>query len=194
MRNQTLARVVATKLKLQWSPEQIAGWLRHAYAVNKDYLVSHETIYRSLYFQARGALKKELLEHMRRFRTMLRSRHHTLKTESRTNIRDAVSISERPATAQDCAIPGHWEGDLLYGNATSQIATLVERQSRFVMLIKVSSKDSAAVVDALIRHASKLPRELYRSLTWDRGSEMAEHHRFIVATDIEVYFCNRHHP
>ncbi len=194
MRNRTLARVVAAKLKLQWSPEQIAGWLRHAYAVNKDYLVSHETIYRSLYIQARGALKKELLEHLRRFRTMRRSRHHTLKTEGRTNIRDAVPISERPATAEDRAIPGHWEGDLLYGNATSQIATLVERQSRFVMLVKVPSKDSAAVVDALIRHASKLPRELYRSLTWDRGSEMADHHRFSVATDIEVYFCDPHHP
>jgi IS30 family transposase len=194
VQNRTLARVVAAKLKLQWSPEQIAGWLRHAYAVNKDYLVSHETIYRSLYIQARGALKKELLEHLRRSRVMRRSRHHTLKTEGRTNIRDAVSISERPATAEDRAIPGHWEGDLLYGNATSQIATLVERQSRFVMLVKVASKDSEAVVDALIRHASKLPRELYKSLTWDRGSEMADHNRFTVATDIEVYFCDPQHP
>jgi len=194
VQNQTLARVIAAKLNLQWSPEQIAGWLRHAYAVNKDYLVSHETIYRSLYIQARGALKKELLEHLRRSRTMRRSRHHTLKTEGRANIRDAVSISERPATAEDRAIPGHWEGDLLYGNATSQIATLVERQSRFVMLVKVASKDSEAVVDALIRHANKLPRELYKSLTWDRGSEMADHNRFTVATDIEVYFCDPQHP
>lgn len=119
---------------------------------------------------------------------------YTLKTEGRTNIRDAVSISERPATAEDRAIPGHWEGDLQYGNATSQIATLVERQSRFVMLVKVASKDSEAVVDALIRHASKLPRELYKSLTWDRGSEMADHNRFTVATDIEVYFCDPQHP
>ncbi|SAL80868.1 IS30 family transposase [Caballeronia telluris] len=194
VRNQALSRVVAAKLKLQWSPKQIAGWLRHVYAVNKDYLVSHETIYRSLYIQARGALKKELLEHLRRSRTMRRSGHHTLKTEDRTNIRDAVSISERPATAEDRAIPGHWEGDLLYGNATSQNATLVERQSRFVMLVKVASKDSEAVVDALIRHASKLPPELYKSLTWDRGSEMADHNRFTVATDIEVYFCDPQHP
>ena len=140
--NQTLARVVAAKLKLQWSPEQISGWLKHTYAVNKDHLVSHETIYRSLYIQARGALKKELLEHLRRSRAMRRSRHHTLKTEDRTNIRDAVSISERPATAEDRAIPGHWEGDLLFGNATSQIATLVERESRYVMLVKVAGKDS----------------------------------------------------
>ncbi len=156
--------------------------------------MSHETIYRSLYIQSRGALKKELLEHLRRSRTMRRSRHHTLKTEGRTNIHDAVSISERPATAEDRAIPGHWEGDLLYGNATKQIATLVERQSRFVMLVIVASKDSEAVVDALIRHASKLPRELYKSLTWDRGSEMADHNRFTVATDIEVYFCDPQHP
>lgn len=194
VKNQTLARVVAAKLKLQWSPEQISGWLKHVYAVNKDHLVSHETIYRSLYIQARGALKKELLEHLRRSRVMRRSRHHTLKTEDRTNIRDAVSISERPATAEDRAIPGHWEGDLLFGNATSQIATLVERQSRFVMLVKVASKDSEGVVNALIRHASKLPRELYKSLTWDRGSEMADHKRFTVATDIEVYFCDPQHP
>lgn len=155
---------------------------------------AHETIYRSLYIPARGAMKKELLEHFRRFRTMRRPRHHTLKTEDCTNIRDAVSISERPATAEDRAIPGHWEGDLLYGNATSQIATLVERQSRFVMLVKVASKNSEAVIDALIRHASKLPRELYKSLTWDRGSEMADHHRFSVSTDIELHFCDPQHP
>src|SRR6201991_1086881 len=192
--NQTLARVVAAKLRLQWSPEQISGWLKHAYAVNRDYLVSHETIYWSLYIQARGALKKELLEHLRRSRTMRRSRHHTLKTEERTNIRDAVSISERPATAEDRAIPGHWEGDLLFGNATSQIATLVERQSRFVMLVKVAGKDSEAVVNALIRHASKLPRELYRSLTWDRGTAMADRKRFTAATDAQVYFADPQKP
>lgn len=125
---------------------------------------------------------------------MRRSRHHTLKTEDRTNTRDAVSISERPTTAEDRAIPGHWEGDLLFGNATSQIATLVERHSRFVMLVKVPNKNSEAVVNALIRHASKLPRELYKSLTWDRGSEMADHNRFTVATDIKVYFCDPQHP
>ena len=185
---------MASKLRLQWSPEQIAGWLKHVYAVNRDYQVSHETIYRSLYIQARGAPKRELLEHLRRSRAMRRSRQHTLKTEDRTNIRDAISISERPSTAEDRAIPGHWEGDLLFGNANSQIATLVERQTRFVMLVKIASKDSEAVVNALIRHAGKLPQELYKSLTWDRGTEMAGHKRFTVATDIKVYFCDPQHP
>ncbi len=194
VRNRTLAQVVASKLRMQWSPEQIAGWLKHVYAVNKDYQVSHETIYRSLYIQARGALKRELLEHLRRSRAMRRSRQHTLKTDDRTNIRDAVSISERPATAEDRAIPGHWEGDLLFGSANSQIATLVERQTRFVMLVKIASKDSEAVVNALIKHAGKLPQELYKSLTWDRGTEMAGHKRFTVATDIQVYFCDPQHP
>ncbi|MDK3025445.1 IS30 family transposase [Cupriavidus taiwanensis] len=194
VRNRTLAQMVASKLRLQWSPEQIAGWLKHVYAVNKDHQVSHETIYRSLYIQARGALKRELLEHLRRSRAMRRSRQHTLKTDDRTNIRDAVSISERPATAEDRAIPGHWEGDLLFGSANSQIATLVERQTRFVMLVKIASKDSGAVVNALIKHAGKLPQELYKSLTWDRGTEMAGHKRFTVATDIKVYFCDPQNP
>ncbi len=156
--------------------------------------MSHEAIYRSLYIQARGALKKELLEHLRRSRVMRRSRQYTMKTEGRTNIANAVSISERPATAEDRAIPGHWEGDLLFGDANSQIATLVERQSRFVMLVKTAGKDSEAVVNALIKHVRKLPQELYKSLTWDRGTEMAGHKRFTVATNIQVYFCDPQHP
>lgn len=192
--NRPLARLVAGKLELQWSPEQIAGWLKHAYPVNEDYHVSHETIYRSLYIQARGALKKELLEHLRRSRAMRRSRHHTLKTETHGRIRDAVSISERPAAVEDRAIPGHWEGDLLFGDASSQIATLVERQTRFVMLVKTAGKDTETVVNALINHAVKLPHELYKSLTWDRGKELADHKRFTVATDIKVYFCDPHAP
>ncbi|WP_338641360.1 IS30 family transposase [Burkholderia pyrrocinia] len=194
VRNRELAQVVASKLRLQWSPEQIAGWLKHVYAVNRDYQVSHETIYRSLYIQARGALKKELLEHLRRSRAMRRSRHHTMKTDDHGRICDTVPISERPATVDDRAIPGHWEGDLLFGRANSQIATLVERQSRFVMLVKVASKDTEAVINALIRHAGKLPQELYKSLTWDRGKEMADHTRFTVATDIKVYFCDPQSP
>ncbi|ARL14437.1 IS30 family transposase [Burkholderia pseudomallei] len=194
VRNRELAQVVASKLRLQWSPEQIAGWLKHVYAVNRDYQVSHETIYRSLYIQARGALKKELLEHLRRSRAMRRSRHHTMKTDDHGRICDTVPISERPATVDDRAIPGHWEGDLLFGSANSQIATLVERQSRFVMLVKVASKDTEAVINALIRHAGKLPQELYKSLTWDRGKEMADHTRFTVATDIKVYFCDPQSP
>ncbi|MBY8608711.1 IS30 family transposase [Burkholderia arboris] len=194
VRNRELAQVVASKLRLQWSPEQIAGWLKHVYAVNRDYQVSHETIYRSLYIQARGALKKELLEHLRRSRAMRRSRHHTMKTDDQGRICDTVPISERPATVDDRAIPGHWEGDLLFGSANSQVATLVERQSRFVMLVKVASKDTETVINALIRHAGKLPHELYKSLTWDRGKEMADHTRFTVATDIKVYFCDPQSP
>ncbi|RQT16810.1 IS30 family transposase [Burkholderia contaminans] len=194
VRNRELAQVVASKLRLQWSPEQIAGWLKHVYAVNRDYQVSHETIYRSLYIQARGALKKELLEHLRRSRAMRRSRHQTMKTDDHGRICDTVPISERPATVEDRAIPGHWEGDLLFGSANSQIATLVERQSRFVMLVKVGSKDTETVINALIRHAGKLPQELYKSLTWDRGKEMADHTRFTVSTDIKVYFCDPQSP
>lgn len=167
VRNRELAQVVASKLRLQWSPEQIAGWLKHSYAVNRDYLVSHETIYKSLYIQARGALKKELQEHLRRTRSMRRSRHHTQKTDDHGRILGTVPISERPAIVEDRAIPGHWEGDLLCGSCGSQIATLVERHSRYVMLVRLTGKDSETVVNALIKHACKLPQELYKSLTWD---------------------------
>jgi IS30 family transposase len=156
--------------------------------------VSHETIYRSLFIQVRGALKKELMEHLRRTRGMRRSRHHTQKTGIRGRITDAVSISERPATAEDRAVPGHWEGDLPFGSKNSQIATLVERQSRYVMLAKVDGKDTQTVVNALIKHAQKLPHELYKSLTWDRDKEMAHHKRFTLATDIKVYFCDPQSP
>jgi len=192
--NRTLALVVADKLQQQWSPEQIAGWLKRAYPDNECFQVSHETIYRSLFIQARGALKKELLAHLRRTRAMRRSRHHTQKTDNHGRITDAVSISERPATVEDRAIPGHWEGDLLCGSQNSQIATLVERQTRYVMLVKLPSKDTETVVNALIEHTRNLPQELYKSLTWDRGKEMAGHKRFTLATDIQVYFCDPHHP
>jgi IS30 family transposase len=185
---------VANKLQLQWSPEQIAGWLKHTYPGDEAHQVSHETIYRSLYIQARGALKKELLEHLRRTRAMRRSRHHTMKTEDHGRITDAVSISERPATAEDRAVPGHWEGDLLFGSHNSQIVTLVERQTRYVMLVKVTGKDTETVVNALIQHAMKLPQELYKSLTSDRGKELADHKRFKLATDIQVYFCDPQNP
>jgi len=192
--NRTLAHIVADKLQVQWSPEQIAGWLQRTYPGDENYQVSHETIYRSLFIQARGALKKELLEHLRRTRAMRRSRHHTQKTDDHGRIRDTVSISERPATVEDRAVPGHWEGDLLCGTNRSQIATLVERHTRYVMLVKISSKDSETVTNALIKNARKLPQELYKSLTWDRGSEMAEHKRFTLATDIKVYFCDPQNP
>ena len=192
--DRALARTVADKLRLLWSPEQIAGWLKHTYP-RESHRVSHETIYRSLFIQARGALKKELLQHLRRTRGMRRSRHYTQKTtDTHGRIIDAVSISERPAVVEDRAVPGHWEGDLLFGDRSSQIATLVERQTRYVMLVKVASNDTATVVNALIKNARKLPQELYKSLTWDRGHEMAGHKRFTLATDIQVYFCDPRSP
>jgi IS30 family transposase len=194
VQNRGLAQVVASKLRREWSPQQIAGWLKRTYPDDETYQVSHETIYRSLFIQARGALKKELMEHLRRTRGMRRSRHHTQKTGIHGRITDAVSIRERPAAAEDRALPGHWEGDLLFGSKNSQIATLVERQSRYLMLAKVDGKDTQTVVNALIKHAQKLPHELYKSLTWDRGKEMADHQRFTLATDIKVYFCDPQSP
>lgn len=172
----------------------LLGALKQAYVGNENYHVSHETIYRNLYIQARGALKKGLLEHLRRSRTMRRSRHHTQKTDEHGRINGTVSISERPATVEDRAVPGHWEGDLLFGSHNSQIATLVERQTRYVMLVKTAGKDTTSVVDALIMHARKLPQELYKSLTWDRGKEMADHKRFTLDTHVQVYFCDPHQP
>ncbi len=193
-KNRVLARIVATKLQLQWSPRQIAGWLKRTYHDDESYQVSHETIYRTLFIQARGALKKELLQHLRRKRAMRRSRHHTQKTADHGRISNAVSIRERPAEAEDRAVPGHWEGDLLFGSHNSQIATLVERHTRYVMLARVKSKDSKTVINALIKQAHKLPRELYKSLTWDRGKEMADHNRFSLDTHIKVYFCDPQSP
>ena len=192
--NRALARIVAGKLQRRWSPQQVAGWLKRTYPDDPSLQVSPETIYRSLFIQARGALKKELVEHLRRSRVMRRSRHHTQKREGHGRITDAVSISERPASVEDRAVPGHWEGDLLFGSKNSQIATLVERRTRYAMLVKVNGKDSETVINALIKHARKLPDELYKSLTWDRGKEMADHKRFTLATDIQVYFCDPQNP
>jgi len=192
--NRALARIVAGKLQRRWSPQQVAGWLKRTYPDDTSRQVSPETIYRSLFIQARGALKKELVEHLRRSRVMRRSRHHTQKTDKHGRITDTVSISERPASVEDRAVPGHWEGDLLFGSKNSQIATLVERRTRYAMLVKVTGKDSETVINALIKHARKLPEELYKSLTWDRGKEMAEHKRFTLATDIQVYFCDPQNP
>ncbi len=192
--NRALARRVAEKLQLEWSPEQIAGWLKRRHPDDERARVSHETIYRSLFIQARGALKKELLQHLRRTRVMRRSRHYTQKRDDHGRLKNTVSIRERPASADDRAVPGHWEGDLLFGSSNSQIATLVERHTRYVLLAKVDSKDTETVINALIKQAKKLPRELYQSLTWDRGKEMAEHQRFTLATDVKVYFCDPHNP
>jgi IS30 family transposase len=182
------------KLRRKWSPEQIAGWLKRAFPGEAHNQVSHETIYRSLYIQARGVLKKELLEHLRARRTIRRSRHASLKRNGLGQIKDAVSIRERPASAEDRAIPGHWEGDLIGGSKNSYIATLVERHSRYVMLVKVANKDTESVISALIKQFRSLPRELYKSLTWDRGKELADHPRLALATDVDVYFCDPHAP
>ncbi len=192
--NQRLREVVASKLMLDWSPEQISGWLKTHYPNDESMRVSHETIYRSLFIQARGVLKKELMDHLRSKRRMRRSRHASEHGQSRGKIVDAVSIRERPAEAEDRAVPGHWEGDLLVGSKHSYVATLVERHSRFLMLIKVPNRDTAVVVAALSRHVRKLPATLRRSLTWDRGLEMAKHKEFTVATDVQVYFCDPQSP
>ena len=192
--NRALAWIVAKKLKQLWSPEQIAGWLKRTYPEDENYQVSHETIYRSLYVQARGALKKELIKHLRSKRTMRHSRHGNRSGEGQGQIKDMITISERPASVEDRAVPGHWEGDLLAGSNNTHIATLVERHTRYVMLARVANKDTATVVNALIRQSKKLPRELYKSLTWDRGKELSDHKRFSLATDIDVYFCDPQSP
>jgi IS30 family transposase len=192
--NHKLRNIVASKLILDWSPEQISGWLKTEYPDDESVRVSHETIYRSLFIQARGVLKKELMDHLRSKRRMRRSRHAMVSGQSRGQIVDAISIRERPAEAEDRAIPGHWEGDLLSGAKNSYIATLVERHSRFAMLIKVPSKETEVVVAALSQHVRKLPATLRRSLTWDRGLEMAKHKDFTVATDVQVYFCDPQSP
>jgi IS30 family transposase len=189
-----LQRLVEDRLLHNWSPQQIAGWLKKTHPEDEAFWVSHETIYRTLYVQARGALKKELTEHLRTHRPIRRSRHSTAKADMRGRIPDTVSISERPASVEDRAVPGHWEGDLLCGSRNSYIVTLVERHSRYVMLGKIPSRDTRTVVNALIKLAKKLPDHLYQSLTWDRGVELTDHKRFTIATDIQVYFCDPHSP
>ena len=184
---------VAQKLALQWSPEQIAGWLKQQYPTDPDMQLSHETIYRSLFVQTRGVLKKELMAHLRTKR-QLRQAKGGMTRSGLGQIVDTVSIRERPADAEDRAVPGHWEGDLLCGANHSCMVTLVERASRFVMLLKVPGSDTATVVGALTRHIGRLPAELRRSLTWDRGKEMAAHKAFTVATDVQVYFCDPRSP
>ena len=177
-----------------WSPEQISGWLKQSYPDDEKLRVSHETIYRSLFIQARGALKQELIQHLRSRRRIRRSRHSSVHGHSQGKIVDAISIRERPAEVEDRAIPGHWEGDLLRGAGNTHVVTLVERKSRFCLLVKVPGKDTATVVAALIQHVGQLPAELRRSLTWDRGLEMAQHKTFTMATDMQVYFCDPQSP
>jgi IS30 family transposase len=189
-----LRKLVASKLIRDWSPQQISGWLKIQYPADESMRVSHETIYRSLFIQARGVLKKELLGHLRSKRRIRRSQHARIFKDARGQIVDAISIRERPAEIEDRATPGHWEGDLIGGTKNSHIATLVERHSRFTALVKVRSKDRAAVVAALSRQIRRLPTSLRRSLTWDRGLEMAKHKTFTVATNVKVYFCDPHSP
>ena len=192
--NTYLCRIISAKLTRKWSPQQIAGWLMREHPDDEHKRVSHETIYRSLFIQTRGVLKKELLAHLRATRSIRRSRHATLKRSGLGQIKDTISIRERPVAVEDRAVPGHWEGDLIAGSGNSFIATLVERHSRYVMLAKIGNKDTNSVVKALIKQSHKLPKELYRSLTWDRGTEMSGHQKFTLATDIDVYFCDPHSP
>ena len=184
---------VARKLALQWSPEQISGWLKRQFPTDEDMQISHEAIYRSLFVQTRGVLKKELTAHLRTRRRMRLPKRHNVQS-GQGQILDMVSIRERPAEAEDRAVPGHWEGDLLTGANDTHIATLIERHSRFTMLVKLPRKDTTTVVAALAKHLRKLPEELRRSLTWDQGKEMHAHKRFTVATNVQVYFCDPRSP
>ena len=192
--NGRLRQAVIFKLQRHWSPEPIAGWLKCKHPAREAMHVSHETIYKTLYVQARGALKKELVQYLRSKRQLRGSRYRKANKDPRGQIKDAVSISERPACVEDRAVPGHWEGDLICGPNHSFIATLVERHSRYVMLAKLSGRHTEAVVNALIKQSKKLPNELYKSLTWDRGHELADHKRFTMETDIDVYFCDPQSP
>lgn len=192
--NKPLQMLVAAKLQDQWSPQQVSGWLKVGYPDDGAMQVSHETIYKSLFIQAREVLKKELLLNLRSRRLMRRAKTATAKGQPRGQIIDAISIRERPAEIEDRAVPGHWEGDLITGGKNTHIATLIERRSRFVMLVQVAGKDTTNVVDGLIRQVQQLPGGLMSSLTWDRGSELAHHKRFSVATDVAVYFCDPRSP
>ena len=186
--------MVARKLREDWSPQQISGWLSKHYPDDEAMRVSHETIYRTLFVQTRGALKRQLLAHLRSRRMMRRSRRASTAGQPRGQIKEAVSIRERPPEAEDRAVPGHWEGDLLAGLRNTHVATLVERSSRFVMLVRVTGKDTESVVAALSEQIRRLPRTMMDTLTWDRGTEMAAHKKFTVATDVAVYFCDPKSP
>ena len=193
--NARLRAAVEAKLELDWSPEQVSRWLVRSFPDEAEMRVSHETIYLSLFIQARGALRKQLAEHLRSDRVMRRSKAHSSRGRGRGQIVDAVTISERPAEVEDRAVPGHWEGDLLLGGARSQIATLVERHTRFVMLVSLpEGRSTEHVVDRLAEHVKTLPAQLRRSLTWDRGLELAEHARFTIDTGVQVYFCDPKSP
>ena len=189
-----LRKVVAAKLQEDWSPQQISGWLRIEFAHDETMRVSHEAIYQTLFVQARGALKKELTKHLRTRRPTRRSKRASAKGQNRGAIQDLVSIRERPPEVEDRAVPGHWEGDMLSGSKNSHVATLVERKTRYLMLLKLPAKDASTVAAVLTRRVKTLPSHLKRSLTWDRGPEMAAHVKFTIATDVKVYFCDPQSP
>ena len=189
-----LREAVESKLELRWSPQQIAAWLRISYPDDPEMRVSHETIYLSLFVQSKGALRQELARYLRRGRARRRPRGLSVNN-GQGQLRGTVHISQRPAEASDRAVPGHWEGDLLFGTRSSTVATLVERKSRFVMLVHLPGGHTADVVaDALAEAITSLPSQLRRSITWDQGKEMAEHARFSVAAGVPVYFCDPHSP
>lgn len=192
--NGSLRLIVARKLEMQWSPQQIAGWLKTQFPEDPKLQISHEAIYQTLFVQARGALKKELQRHLRSGRVMRHARTATRKGQTRYQIVGAVSIRERPPDIEDRSVPGHWEGDILCGSANTYIATLVERQSRFTLLIKLPGKDAQTVAKALSRQIEKLPATLRRSLTLDRGPEFAAHKTVSIATNVKVYFCDPRSP
>lgn len=192
--NPELRDLVWEKLRDNWSPEQIAHWLVKTFPEDPTLHVSHETIYRTLYVQTRGELRKELTSHLRRSYGVRQSNRARRTGRGRGHIVGAVSISERPPEAADRAVPGHWEGDLLAGTKRSNIATLVERRSRYVMLIRLPERDTDTVVKAIARRIQRLPESLKQSLTWDRGLEMSAHKDFTIATDVQVYFCDPRSP
>lgn len=190
--NAALRAIVTNLLEADWSPEQISGWLKSSSCDGKQMHVSHETIYKSLFIQTRGLFRKELKKHLRTKRMFRHAKSH--KVASRGQILDAISIRERPAEIEDRAIPGHWEGDLLVGTNSCAIATVVERHSRFTVLCKLPNKRAASVVESLSTQMKKLPQQVLRSLTWDRGQEMSAHKTFTMETDMAVYFCDPSSP
>lgn len=193
-RERRLRQLVERQLRADWSPQQIAVWLRRTFPEEPAMQISHETIYRALYVQARGALKRALIAHLRHGQRHRRPRAAAHAVRGPGQLVNTISIAERPPSADTRAVPGHWEGDLLVGKRGTQLATLVERQSRFVLLVRLPAADSATVVEALARRVQRLPAALRQSLTWDQGKEMAQHQRFTIATQVQVYFCDPHSP
>ncbi|MBN9232127.1 MAG: IS30 family transposase [Legionella sp.] len=192
--NIPLNDIIADKLSNKWSPEQISGYLKRTYPNDNAMNISHESIYKTLYVQSRGHLKKELLKHLRTQRVMRQSKKFNTKGNARGGIIDAVSIHDRPKEIDSRTVPGHWEGDLICGSNKSYVATLVERTSRFTLLVKLTGNDTASVIHAITNKIMELPNQLKKSLTWDRGMELAKHKKFTIDTEVKVYFCDPQSP